>query len=299
MANWDDYRFFATLAQTGSVRASAGRLGVNASTVTRRLDGLETRLGQKLFVRGRAGLQLTADGQALVARLEPLATALAGLDAELSGAGEEVAGTVRITIPDVLAIVMMTEFAAFAREHPRLRLEFIPAYQELDLSRGQADMALRVTDRPPEDLVGRQLGYSRLAVYGGREYLKRHDPIGEPESSLWIESGIEAARAPGFRSRYFAGVPTGARCNSLLLQQSAAATGMGITLLPCALGDADERLARVGELEPLEARPIWLLFPPELRGVARIRSVSDHLQDAFLRLEPRLLGLPEKATTQT
>ena len=299
MANWDDYRFFATLAQTGSVRASAERLGVNASTVTRRLDGMESRLGQKLFVRSRAGLQLTADGQALVARLEPLATALAGLDAELSGAGEEVAGTVRITIPDVLAIIMMAEFAGIARQHPRLRLEFIPAYQELDLSRGQADMALRVTDQPPEHLVGRQLGYSRLAVYGGREYLRRHDPREDPKSALWIESGIEAVQTPGFRNRYFAGVPVGIRCNSLLLQQAAAAAGMGITLLPCALGDADERLARVGELEPLEARPIWLLFPPELRGVARIRSVSDCLQDAFLRMEPRLLGLPETAAAET
>ena len=68
---------------------------------------------------------------------------------------------------------------------------------------------------------------------------------------------------------------------------------MGITLLPCALGDTDERLARVGDLEPLEAQPIWLLFHPDLRGVARIRSVSEHIQAAFLRLEPRLLGVLE------
>ncbi len=290
MTNWDDYRYFATLAQTGSVRASAELLGVNPSTVTRRLDGLESRLEQKLFVRSHAGLQLTADGRLLLERLEPLALELAGLDAQFSGTGAEMAGTVRITIPDVLAIILMEEFARYSLANPGVRLEFIPAYRALDLMRGQADMALRVTDRPPEELVGRQLGYTRLAVYGSREYLKDHDPFRAPEAAAWIESGVEAVRAPAFRSRYFPRVPSGVRCNSLLLQQAAAAAHLCITLLPCALGDADPRLARVGDLEPLEARPVWLLFPQELRGVARIRSVSEFLQDAFLRLEPRLLG---------
>lgn len=291
LANWDDYRFFVTLVQAGSVRASADRLGVNPSTVTRRLEGMESRLGVKLFVRSHSGLTLTADGDELHTRLEPLAADLGDLEATLASRGDEVAGTIRLTIPDVMAIVLMPELVGYAAAHPRVRLEFIPNYRELDLTRGEADMAIRVTDHPPENLIGRQLGQSRLGVYGGRDYLARHDPLVEPESARWIESGFENARAPGFKNQYFARVPPGVRCNSVLLQQAAVAANMGISLLPCALGDADTRLERVGELEALEAQSIWLLFHPDLRGVARIQSLSSHLQAVFSKLKPRLLGV--------
>lgn len=299
LANWDDYRFFTTLAQSGSVRASADRLGVNASTVTRRLDGLEGRLGVKLFVRSHAGLELTADGSQLFSRLEPLAADLGDLEATFSGWGEEVAGTVRITLPDVLAVVLMPELAPFAAEHPDVRLEFIPNYRELDLARGEADMAIRVTNQPPESLIGRQLGESRLGVYGSRSYLASRDPVANPQDVLWIESGIESIRAPAFKKRYFSKVPMGVRCNSVFLQQAAAAADMGITLLPCAVGDADPRLARVGALEALEAQPIWLLFHPDLRGVPRIRALSNHIHSVFTRLEHRLLGVPDNHGNET
>ena len=292
MANWDDYRFFTILAQSGSVRASADRLGVNASTVTRRLDGLEGRLGVKLFVRSHSGLELTADGTELYARLAPVAADLSDLEATFSGWGDEVAGTVRLTLPDVLAIVLMPELAGFTAEYPDVRLEFVPNYRELDLARGEADMAIRVTNQPPDTLIGRQLGKSRLGVYGSRNYLADHDPFSLPEQSTWIESGIESVRAPGFKKRCFPEVPMGVRCNSVLLQQAAVAADMGITLLPCAVGDADERLQRLGDLEALEAQPIWLLFHPDLRGVPRIRSLSSHIQAVFSRLESRLLGIP-------
>jgi DNA-binding transcriptional LysR family regulator len=291
LANWDDYRFFVTLAQSGSVRAGADRLGVNASTVTRRLDGLEKRLGVKLFVRSHNGLALTGDGNRLYTRLEPVAADLGGLELDFSGVEDEVAGSVRLTLPDVLAIILMPELAEFSARHPDLRLELIPNYRLLDLDRGEADMAIRVTDQPPDTLIGRQLGESRLGVYGSLSYLAEHDPIGSPEACQWIESGLDSIRAPGFKSRYFAKVPMGVRCNSLILQQAAAAAGMGITLLPCAVGDADQRLLRLGELEALEAQPIWLLFHPDLRGAPRIRSLSTFIQAAFTRLEPSLLGV--------
>lgn len=291
LTNWDDYRFFSSLVQNGSVRAAADHLGVNPSTVTRRLDALESRLGRKLFVRGRMGLQLTADGEALQTRLEPLAGRLGDLDAQLAGSDDELSGTVRITLPDVMAATLLVELAPYLEANPRVRLEFIPSYRQMDLTRGEADVAIQVTDQPPENLVGRRLGYSRLGVYGSRRYLAAHDPTRTPAGATWIDSAVESERAPGFRDRYFPGIRLGVRCNSVLLQQTAVAADMGITLLPCALGDTDERLARVGDLEPLEAQPIWLLFHPDLRGVARIRSVTEHIQAAFVRLEPRLLGV--------
>jgi DNA-binding transcriptional LysR family regulator len=290
MTNWDDYRYFASLVQTGSVRATADHLGVNASTVTRRLDGLESRLGVKLFVRSHAGLTITADGEELMMGLQPLATRLGDLEQQLLGRGEVVGGLVRITMPDVFAITLMPEFAAYARGHPEVRVEFLPAYQMLDLARAEADMAIRVTDQPPGNLIGRRLGRYRLAVYASEQYLFDHDPLTQPEGCVWIESGVESIHARAFKSRHFGTVPFGARCNNVMLQHASVAAHMGITLLPCAIGDADATLTRVGEFEPMDGQDIWLLFHPDLRGVARIQSVSTFIQEAFVRLEPRLLG---------
>jgi len=290
MANWDDYRYFSSLVQTGSVRAAADRLGVNPSTVTRRLDGLESRLGLTLFVRSHTGLRITADGEELMAELQPLAARLGDLEQQLSGRGEEISGVVRITMPDVFAITLMNEFADYSRIQPRVRLEFLPGYQTLDLSRGEADMAIRVTDQPSGELVGRRLGRYRLAVYAGERYLAERNPLTDPENCVWIESGVESIRAPGFKARHFSAVPLGPRCNNVMLQHAAAVAQMGITLLPCVLGDADAGLRRVGDFEPMDAQEIWLLFHPDLRGVARIQSVSTYIQEAFVRLESRLLG---------
>ena len=290
MTNWDDYRYFSSLVRTRSVRATADHLEVNPSTVTRRLDRLESRLGLKLFVRSHTGLSVTADGEEFMTRIEPLAAQLGDLEQQLHGRGGEVAGTVRITVPDVFAIMLMADFSDSASRHPRLRLEFLPGYQTLDLDRGEADVAIRVTNRPLETLVGRRLGRYRLAVYASRDYLSLQHPMSHPERCSWIESGIESMALQGFKSRHFPAVPSGTRCNNVLLQHAAVAAHMGIGLLPCVIGDSDERLCRVGEFEPLEPQEIWLLFHPDLRGVARIQSVAAFLHEVFARLKPRLLG---------
>jgi len=290
LTNWDDYRYFASLVRTRSVRATADHLGVNPSTVTRRLDGLENRLGLKLFVRSHAGLRVTADGEELMRRIEPLAAQIGDMEQRLYGRAEEVAGTVRITVPDVFAILLMADFSDYARRHPRIQLEFLPGYQTLDLDRGEADVAIRVTDKPLETLVGRRLGRYRLAVYASRDYLSQQHPMAHPERCLWIEPGIESMALAGFKGRHFPAVPSGTRCNNVLLQHAAVAAHMGIGLLPCAIGDSDESLCRVGGFESPEPQEIWLLSHPDLRGVARIQSVSAFIHESFARLEPRLLG---------
>ena len=293
MTNWDDYRYFSSLVQTESVRASADQLGVNPSTVTRRLDGLEARLGVKLFVRSHSGLRITAQGNELMAQLKPLAEQLGNLEQQLFERSEAVAGSVRITMADVFAVTLMTEFADYVRRHPAIRLEFLPGYRELDLTRGEADIAVRVTSQPPGSLIGRKLGRYRMTAYASRRYLTSHDPHRHPDQCLWIESGVDSIRAAGFKKRYFPTMPTGSRCNNVLLQQAAVGANMGISVLPCALGDADATLSRVADVAPSDAQDVWLLFHPDLRGVARIQSVSNHIQEAFVRLEPRLLGKQE------
>ena len=217
--DWDDFRYFSELARTESVRAAAAQLGVNASTVTRRLDQLEERLGVRLFTRSRTGLNITSEGAQVVAQLEQVSADIGEIERRLRGRDADMEGQVRITMPDVFAVnLLMDVFSEFVREYPRIRLEFLPAYRNLDLEKREADVAIRVTGRPPDSLVGKRLGQYRMAAYASRRYLESHDPFAEPGESVWIESGLEAVRSGGFKSRYFPDVPVGTRCNNLILQ---------------------------------------------------------------------------------
>ena len=290
--DWDDFRYFSAIAGAGSVRGAADSLGVNASTVTRRLDRLEAQLGVRLFSRTRTGLQITLEGSEVIHDVDVVAANLGDIQRRLQGRDADMAGSLGIAIPDVLASgVLMQDLAEFAAEHQRVRLEFLPDRHEPQ--QRDADVVLRLTNAPPETFVGRRLGRLRLTAYASLDYLGGHDPLLQPDNSAWIESEFETRQAPGFRGEHFATMPLGAKCNSLLQQLAAVRSGMGLTLLPCSLGDVDTRLARVADIRPIDAQEIWLLFRPDLRRVTRVRTFAEYLQHTFAKHEDLLLGNPE------
>jgi DNA-binding transcriptional LysR family regulator len=289
--DWEDFRYFSAIAVAGSVRGAAEALAVNASTVTRRLDQFEARLGVRLFTRTRTGLQITPAGAEVVADLEEVAADLGAIERRLLGRDAELAGLLRITLPDMFAIApLLQDVAGFSIEHPAIKLELRPDRGELDLERREVDIAVRITDEPPGAMVGRRLGSFRLTAYASLDYLARHEPGRDPHGSSWIESGFEAAHASAFKSRHFAALTVGLKCTSLLSQLAAVRASMGVTILPCVLGDSEPTLSRVGSIEPIDAQAVWLLFHPKLRGVARVHAFTEFLQDAFGKLENALLG---------
>ncbi|MCB1684124.1 MAG: LysR family transcriptional regulator [Pseudomonadales bacterium] len=288
--DWDDYRYFGFIAHSGSVRGAAEDMGVNASTVARRLDALEGRLGVRLFHRSRSGLELTSEGAAILGEVENVSGELEEVENRLRARATEAARLIRLTLPDFVAQVLIGHFAEFIRTHPALRLEFLPEQRPLDIARREADVAIRITDHPPESLVGRRLGRYRLAVYASRDYLATHDPLTRPDSCLWVESGMEIIRGLGFKGRFYPGMPLGPRCNNILLQLAAVRSGIGVSLLPCVLGDRDPDLQRVGSGAPVDAQDFWLLFHPDLRGVEAVQALSGFLQTGFELLRPELLG---------
>lgn len=288
--DWDDYRYFSFIAHTGSVRGAAEGMGVNASTVARRLDGLEGRLGVRLFHRSRSGLELTPEGAGILGEVENVSGELEEIENRLQATATDAARLIRLTLPDFVAQVLIGHFAEFIQSHPGLRLEFLPEQRPLDMARREADVAIRITDHPPESLVGRRLGRYRLAAYASRDYLARHDPLIRPGGCLWVESGMEIIRAAGFKGRFHPDIPMGPRCNNILLQLAAVRAGIGVTLLPCVLGDRDPDLERVGSGESVDAQDFWLLFHPDLRGAEGVQALSGFLQTRFEILRPELLG---------
>jgi DNA-binding transcriptional LysR family regulator len=289
--DWDDLKVFTSVARGGSVRAAAQDLGIHHSTVARRIDQFEKRLGALLFNRTPEGLKLSAHGEAVYRQAERVQDEIDGIERSLWGRDRRLAGEVRITFPDAVGVgFLMAELAAFRAEYPDIALEFIASDDPLNLGRREADLAIRVTRQPPEHLIGRPLGSFAVAVYASGEYLARRDGVVRPEQCNWI--AWEASRTMGeeVRQRLFPTMPSTVRCPNALLQLAAAKAGLGVALLPCGIADRDPDLVRIAPDEPIEALPIWLLTHPDLRGAARIKVLMQWIVAAFARNSDLLMG---------
>jgi len=289
--DWDDLKIFTVVAREGSVRAAAQDLGIHHSTVARRIDHFEKRVGALLFNRTPEGLKLSPHGEAVFRQAERVEGEIDGIERALWGRDRRLSGDIRVTFPDALgAGFLMAELAAFRDVYPDIALEFIASDDPLNLGRREADVAIRVTRMPPEHLIGRPLGSFAVAVYASEAYLETHDPEGSPGTCNWI--AWEASRTLGeeVRRTRFPAMPSTVRCPNAILQMAAAEAGLGVALLPCGLADRVGTLRRVGTDEPIEALPIWLLTHPDLRGAARVRALMDWVAAAVERNRDLMLG---------
>lgn len=314
--DWDDFKYFTAVAHSGSVRKAAGQLGVHASTVTRRLDQFERRLGVRLFTRTYSGLQITPEGAEVIQQVDEVAAELSEIQRRLQYRDADMAGTLRITIADVFAENLLThDFAEFIARYPEVQLEFIPAYRDPDLDRHEVDLVIRATDNPPDHLIGRRLGKVLAAVYGSRHYLVEHDPWTKPRNCVWIETNLVTSvvtgvvtgpgtdagttRETSVKMQHFATLPDGPRSSSLMLQLAAIRGDMGIGILPCALGDPDPELMRLPGIGPLELADVWMFIHPDLRNLKRLQALLEFLQQTFRDNQVRLLGEVVKSDIKT
>ena len=287
--DWDDLKVFTAVAHSGSVRAAARRLGIHHSTVARRLDHFEKRLGTVMFNRTPEGLKLSADGQLVLLQAEQVEGQIDDIERILVGRDQRRQGHVRITFPEPVGTsFLMRDLGLFVTAYPDISLDFIGSYEALSLTRGEADIAVRVTDSPPEHLVGRRLGHYAVAVYASTEYLSTHDPVANPESCNWIDWGIGRSVSEATRLRSFPDVPSRTRSPNAPLQLAAVEAGVGMATLPCVLGDAHPALTRLSD--PVVAQEIWVLTHPDLRNAARVRAVMGCIVDSFRRNAEHLLG---------
>jgi DNA-binding transcriptional LysR family regulator len=288
--DWDDLRVFSAIVRGTSVRAAAKDLGIHHSTVARRLENLEHRLGVHLFTRTPLGLRITDEGRDVLGRTERVQSEIDSLERGLHGQDQRLEGLIRLTMLDAMAVgFLMDDLARFTALYPRVDLELVATYAALDLGRREADMAIRVTASPPEFLVGKNLGSFALAVYASPSWLAEHDPLGHPEDCGWI-GGAQGPPDDAWREAMFRGIQTRLQCQSVLLRIAAVRAGIGIALLPCVLCDRDPSLARVPGVPTVVGDPIWVLTHPDLRGTARIRVLMNFLAESFELHRPQLSG---------
>src|SRR3954470_22019131 len=277
MIDWDDVRYFLAVARGGSVRAAAERLGVNHSTVLRRIAQLEERLGARMFEKLPSGYRLTAAGEEVVELANQMEASSHQLETRVFGRDQSVRGLLRVTVPPFFAThLLMPDFAEFARLHPDIEMEIVSSGEVANLTNREADVALRiVTDRKtfPLNLHGRMAAEMFGGVYMSRDRLAewragarsaiRRILVNIHGTLDWTYDGEVPATAVPFRTP-----DAGA-------QILAARLGIGMTRLPCFVGDADPQLARMPGVEPRLFGSLWLLTHGETRKTKRVRLFTE------------------------
>jgi DNA-binding transcriptional LysR family regulator len=279
---WDDFRLVKTIAEAHGLAGAAERLSVNHSTVFRRLGQLEQELGVKLFERHRTGYALTAAGEEMTALAERMEEDVATFARKLAGQAVSPAGELRVTTNDTLLVHLLTPlFARFTVACPDVRLDVVLSNQALNLSKRDADVAIRATDNPPETLVGRRAATIAWAVYGRvADFPPAQLPdLADLNNRPWVALGdnlavIKAARfvrdrVPPEKIVY--------KVNTVLGLAEAVESGIGIGPLPCFIADARPALLRLTPPNPDFSTGLWLLTHPDLRQSARVRAFLDFI----------------------
>lgn len=289
--NWDDLRVFLAVARAGSLSGAARALGVNHSTVFRRIGAFEEALGVRLFDRLPNGYVLTAAGEEMRDSALRVEEEIAALGRMITGQDLRLSGTVRITTVDMLALGLLPRhLASFRRAYPGIEIELIVGNVTLNLSRREADVALRVGNEPPEMLFGRRVGRLVFAVYGSASAYA--NGAGTPlEEQSWIGFDAEHEAIVRRFAQFLPEVRPGYRVNSVAAAIAAARAGIGLAPLPCGLADLEPDLVRIAPLPDTFTLDLWLLTHEDLRRTARIRAFLDFLADALAKEAPLLEGM--------
>lgn len=295
--DWDDLKHLLAVARHGSTLAAGRALGVDQSTIQRRLVELERRLGQSLVQRQPSGYRLTAFGHEMLPFAEGVERSVQAFERQLGLLGTETAGVIRLTCPEpiVKRLVEAGLLDRFHARHPSLRVQFVMSDKYVDLSQGDADVALRSGDTDDDELVGRKIGDSIWAVYASRIYIERY---GQPESIedlprhslVGFDDTMAKHRIAQWLRKVAPNAPMAARSSSVLGLIYSVKAGVGIGPLPLSLGDAEPDLVRV--LGPVpELSRIWrLLTTRELRRTPRVSALFDFIVEEIDALRPIITG---------
>ncbi len=296
--DWDDLRYALAIGSAGSLAGAARTLGVNHTTVLRRLDALESGLGARLFDRKRSGYHPTEAGFALLEQARHMAIRADEVERQVFGRDLELTGALRVTTAFVVMDHLLPQpLAAFARAYPGIEVEVIEnafladlasrhADPEQNWTRREADVALRLSENVAEHLVGRQLGMTECRVYALR------DAPGLPQGETPIDVLIREAPWVVFErdasariyDRWFrehlAHSDVRIRVDIFNAKAAMLRTGIGVGVLPTFMEDKHPELVAVSAPIPELALPVWILTHPDLRRTARVRAFMQFVGDA-------------------
>ena len=282
MFDWDDLKHLLAVARQGSTTAAAKALGVNQSTVQRRVAELERRLGRALFVRHASGYELTPLGRDLLPLAEKVEEAVVAFERRVKGAAEDGREIIRLTCPEPVVGRLRPLIERFHQRYPAFKVELVASDRSLDLLQGEADVALRSGDTN-DALVGRKIGDSAWGVYASAAYLEAHGRPASVEelnqhSVVSLDESLSHHRLMLWLKEFAPRAEVASRSTSILGLVQAAKSGIGLAPLPVPIAD-EAGLVRVLGPIPELARTWKLLTHPGLRDAPRISAFFDFIAE--------------------
>jgi DNA-binding transcriptional LysR family regulator len=286
MMNWDDARVFLALCREQTLRGAARVLAVDQATVGRRLASLERSLEATLFLRTSAGYSLTAAGEIALAAAQAMESSAAELQRQILGMDDRMSGVVRVTTTDSFAAdFIIPAVAALHREEPGVEVQLQTSTQMLNLSKREADIAVRTHQPENPDLIVRRLARWGSGLFASAQYVAEH---GTPEPGtafaghdlVVYQPYIDAGREVFLASEPIIHGRIAMTCTSGFMVRRALAAGLGIGELPLPLGEADG-LVRLWPERPPLPYDVWLVTHKDVRHTARVRAVIDAIARAF------------------
>lgn len=283
--NWDDLRTALAIRDGGTLSAAARLLGVNQTTVARRLDRLEQALGARLFDRIDARMVPTAAGRGVLDRAAPMAEAAATVAAGVQDSDAALCGPVRITsLPSFVTGFLAPRLVGFTDRHPAITVELVAVSENLHLGRREADLAVRFARPETGTVLARRIGAVGYAGYAAPSAFPATLDQGDSDLAAlpWLayDEAFDALPEQRWLVERAAPARIAATATDTPTLLALARTGVGAAVLPCFLGDAEPALTRVTGPEPICRRELWLLSHPDLRDVRRIAAFAAWLREA-------------------
>lgn len=291
--DWDDLRYVLAIARSGTLVAAARALGVNHSSVYRRLDALEARLSVRLFERGRAGYRLTAAGELLADAARRMEAEALDARRRVLGTDLKLSGVIRVSTSELLGFYLLPPLLnEFATRYPEIEIDMSINNRLVDLARRDADVVIRASEKVPDHLVGRRIAKIASAAYAQRAYLDRagrgraldeydwltlDESLAHVPQARWLREQV-----PQARSRF--------RFDLIEALHRSMGRGLGAGVLPCFVGDADGELERLTPPQTSGDFGVWVLTHPDLRRSARMRAFVSEMGALIAAQKPALLG---------
>ncbi|MEO1245765.1 MAG: LysR family transcriptional regulator [Pseudomonadota bacterium] len=283
--NWDDTRYFLAVCRAGSVSAAGKTLGVNHTTVARRIAAFESDLGTRLFDRTREGYVMTQAAENMYDNALCMEEYAQTIDRTMYARDAELRGPLKLTVPyDFANRVLAPILPAFKARYPQIDLELLTTTGLVDLAAREADLAIRLTAKPPDYLVGRKLLPLRHGVYGTRRSLRS---MGSEPSVILFRSERDM---PEWVREHFPAARVVLRTDNLSTMHAAVAAGLGLARMPCYEVDADRKLKRLDLPLTPSSWGIWVLSHVDLRSTARVRVTREFMADAIMQNKTLILG---------
>ena len=293
---WDHLKLFLAVARSGSLTEAGRVLKTSPATVGRRIAALESELGARLFDRNQTGYELTDSGKAIRVKAEQVEAAVLTVEQEALGRDLRTSGKVRVaTTDDIATLIIAPNLGEFCRRFPAIGLEIIARQEVANLTRREAEIALRPLRPKQANLLIRQVGVWNLGLYAARKYAEAHNlkpglrDFSKVAAIAWTKEGAGLRSAP-WLTKNAPGSVVALMASSRRIHHAACKAGVGVAILPSLAADHDPDLVCLLPPGQVISVPLWLIVHRDLARTARVRAVMEFLSEACSKAGHRFLS---------